>query len=256
MRATIIIRSSETTTNVGVQSSAPWGTQAGNDEARHSVVGLIQQQTTEPSVLVVSPQPSSFYARRGKRAFDLVASLLIVLFLIPVLAILGLALRLSLDKGVFFRQDRVGLNAHAFSILKYRTMEHDRRVDTLAFNSDERRICHKSDADPRHTSVGLFVRKFSLDELPQLFNVIKGDMSLVGPRPELVSVATPDFVDHPRHWVRPGLTGPFQLSELRRTGDLTQGLHLDAAYVGSLSFRNDLTNLLRTVGMVLKGQGA
>ncbi len=202
------------------------------------------------------PQPKSLYARRGKRVFDVVVSLVLILVLLPVLGLLGLALRLSLNRGIYFRQVRVGQNGRTFSILKYRTMDHDRRVATLAFDGDERRITHKSDNDPRHTSVGRLMRKFSLDELPQLFNVVKGEMSLVGPRPEMASVASADFIEHPRHWVRPGLTGPYQISELRRTGDLRAGLRLDAEYVGQLSFGNDIKFLLKTVVLVVKGEGA
>ncbi|MEZ5341314.1 MAG: sugar transferase [Acidimicrobiales bacterium] len=83
--------------------------------------------------------------------------------MIPLLVLVGLALRISLSKRrIFFRQDRVGLDGKTFSILKYRTMEHDRRVATLAFDGSERRICHKSDNDPRHTSVGRLLRKFSV----------------------------------------------------------------------------------------------
>ncbi len=97
----------------------------------------------------------------------------------------------------------------------------------------------------------------SLDEVPQLINVLKGQMSLVGPRPEMYSVAKKNgILDHPRHLVRPGLTGLFQTSGLRSKADLSEGLHLDMAYVINLSFRSDLTILFRTVGALVRRTGA
>ncbi len=220
-----------------------------------SVVGVVEGQTATSGILVVGSNHTSFYSRRGKRILDIAGSLVLLLALSPVLLIVATAARLSLDKGLFFRQERVGLNGGSFECLKFRTMDHDRR-DGGEFDGSDRRCTHKSEDDPRHTPVGRAMRKFSLDELPQLFNVLKGHMSLVGPRPELVTVASADFIDHPRHWVRPGLTGPFQLSELRRTGDLKAGVRLDAQYVGSLSLVSDVGYLLKTVVMVFKGQGA
>ncbi len=220
------------------------------------MVGALESRTATTSVLIVGANQTTFYSRRGKRMLDVVVSLTMLVALSPALLIVAIASRLSLNKGLFFRQERVGIHGEAFECLKFRTMEHDRRGCRDGFDGSDRRLTHKSADDPRHTSVGRVMRKFSLDELPQLVNVLKGDMSLVGPRPELVAVATDEFIDHPRHWVRPGLTGPFQLSELRRTGDLTTGLGLDAQYVGSLSLVRDVGYLLSTVVMVFKGQGA
>ncbi len=220
------------------------------------VVGVLETQTTSDVVVVLVPDEMGLYQRRGKRVFDFVVSLVLLLVLTPILLVIALAARISLRKGSIFRQERIGMNGEAFECLKFRTMEHDRRCECHEFDGPDRRHTHKSDDDPRHTTVGRFMRKFSLDELPQLMNVLKGDMSLVGPRPELINVASAEFIEHPRHWVRPGLTGPYQISELRRTGDLRTGLRLDAEYVGNLSFTNDVKFLLKTGVMVVRGQGA
>jgi lipopolysaccharide/colanic/teichoic acid biosynthesis glycosyltransferase len=135
-------------------------------------------------------------------------------------------------------------------------MGHCRRSDDReSFDGIDRRLFHKSCDDPRHTSVGMFLRRYSLDELPQLVNVLKGDMSLVGPRPELVSIASPDFLRHVRHSERPGMTGLFQLSPLRSIGAIPAGLDLDDDYVRSVSLRRDLGILGRTITTVVRGTG-
>ena len=220
------------------------------------VAGVTEKRVANSAILAIGSREISFYERRGKRVFDIVVSLFLLVMLTPIFLVIAIAARISLNRGLLFRQERVGLNGEAFECLKFRTMEHDRRTTQQGFDSSDRRLTHKSDTDPRHTRVGRFMRKFSLDELPQLINVLKGDMSLVGPRPELIAVATAEFIEHPRHWVRPGLTGPYQISELRRTGDLRAGLRLDATYVANVGLRNDLGYLLRTVAFCLRGTGA
>src|SRR5262245_35114142 len=130
----------------------------------------------------------TLYERRLKRPFDVaVASGLLVLFA-PVMALIWFSLRTFLGPPVLMSQKRVGLGGHDFSMLKFRTMQGCRRLSVLPFQGSERRMNHKSDDDPRHTSVGRMLRRTSLDELPQLVNVIRGDMSLVGPRPEMSHV--------------------------------------------------------------------
>jgi glycosyltransferase involved in cell wall biosynthesis len=114
---------------------------------------------------------------------------------------------------------------------------------------------HAAPDSPRHTPFGQFIRRVALDELPQLWNVLKGDMSLIGPRPEMPEVAQAyDIVDHPRHLVRPGMTGAWQVSEFR-DGFVHMHVHIDAAYVGNLTLRQDLTIAVRTIGVVLGGGG-
>lgn len=140
---------------------------------------------------------------------------------------------------------------------KFRTMRHSRRSATAsAYSGPERRSTHKHPADPRHTAVGRFFRKTSLDELPQLVHVVTGKMSLVGPRPELSSVVDAHGLrDHPRHTVRPGLTGPWQVTRRAEHVPLHECFDDDIDYVEHLSFRGDMAILARTVGAVVHGTG-
>lgn len=201
--------------------------------------------------------PSGWYVSGGKRALDLAAVVPIIVVAAPVLAVAAVALRIKLGPGVLLRQTRIGRGAEPFEMLKFRTMEHSRRIrppDT--FEGEDRRNGHKSSSDPRHTRLGRLLRKFSVDELPQLFNVLRGDMSLVGPRPQLAAQASPTFRAHARHFVRPGLTGPFQVSPLRSQGDLDAGLDIDANYVETLNLRSDLSFLVGTFVVLVRGTGS
>lgn len=206
---------------------------------------------------VVATTPSGWYVSGGKRALDIFAVLPIIVIAVPVLATAALALRIKLGPGILLRQTRVGRDAQEFEMLKFRTMEHSRRVRPPdGFGGDDRRDTHKSSSDPRHTRLGRMLRKFSIDELPQLLNVLKGDMSLVGPRPQLAERASPSFRSHVRHFVRPGLTGPFQVSPLRSGGDLDAGLTIDQNYVESLNLRSDLKFLFGTLFALVRGTGS
>ena len=200
-----------------------------------------------------------WYHRRGKRLIDASVASLALLLTGPLLLTVMLALRWRLGPGILLHQQRVGRSGIPFGMLKLRTMEASRRESEAAtgsYDGPERRTTHKSTADPRHTRLGRLVRKFSIDELPQLWNVVRGDMSLVGPRPELDAVATDAFRSHPRHLVRPGLTGPYQVSELRAAGDLTPGLDLDAGYAANVTFFGDMAYLARTVSALVRGTGS
>ncbi len=201
---------------------------------------------------------SLLYRSVGKRLLDLAVTSTVLVFVAPILATVWLGLRMTLGPRVVLRQDRVGKNGDTFRLIKFRTMRGCRRntEDSCSFVGADRRLTHKSCDDPRHTKLGRVVRKFSLDELPQLVNILRGDMSLVGPRPELASVATAEFLSHPRHRVRPGLTGPFQVSDLRGSGDLNSGLHLDTSYVENLGLRGDLRYLAQTSGALRQGTGS
>ena len=198
------------------------------------------------------------YDRFFKRCIDLIGSLLILVVLLPIIAGVALAVRFMLGPNIFFCQERVGRDGKTFRMIKFRSMMHDRRADrpeSTDYNGSDRRHTHKSMNDPRHTPVGRFIRKWSLDELPQLFNVVKGDMSLVGPRPELVRVAQAhNLVEHPRHLVRPGITGLWQVSR-ERSALLHENVHIDTEYVTRVTFFGDFMIMLRTVGAVLKARG-
>jgi lipopolysaccharide/colanic/teichoic acid biosynthesis glycosyltransferase len=195
----------------------------------------------------------TFYERRFKRRFDVFGGVLLLGLATPVMAFIAFAVRVGLGKGVLYSQQRIGLDGGPFTIYKFRTMRPDRRHKELEFAEDEdRRGDHKDDNDPRHTGLGRLLRRTSLDELPQLLNVLRGEMSLVGPRPELIGVARQrGYLHHPRHEVKPGMTGPYQVSELRLNGDLRDGLQLDEEYVNNLTFRQDLGYLVRTVSVML-----
>ncbi len=197
------------------------------------------------------------YSLYLKRPMDVVLSALGLLVLCPVMLILAALVRLNLGNGgVIYRQQRVGRNGQAFDIYKFRSMMPDRRGDDQAYIGPERRKSHKSADDPRHTPFGRFLRSSSLDELPQLVNVLRGDMSLIGPRPELVSVAAREgFLVHPRHLERPGITGRFQVSDLRAKNRISAGLHLDVSYVADIRFRSDIAIMFKTL-FVLFGRGS
>lgn len=197
------------------------------------------------------------YRKGGKRVLDLCLAAGVILIFSPILLSVWLSLRVTLGSGVLLRQERVGKDGSPFTLLKFRTMDNCRRKGSwLPSGRVDRRLTHKSARDPRHTRLGRVFRKFSFDELPQLFNVLAGDMSLVGPRPELHAQASEDFRSHVRHDVRPGLTGPFQVSDLRGTGDLSSGLALDERYVQTLSFKHDLELLRGTLAPLVNGSGS
>jgi lipopolysaccharide/colanic/teichoic acid biosynthesis glycosyltransferase len=199
--------------------------------------------------------PHGFYLTVTKPILDRVLASLGIILLSPVIAVISAGVLVSSGRPIFFRQQRVGKDGRRFDIVKFRTMEPDRRRQVVPIDHPDRRKYHKSADDPRHTSFGRLLRRFSLDELPQLINIVRGDMSLVGPRPEL-----PDIVEqyepwqHLRHLVRPGLTGPWQISA-RGDGPMHEFAHLDLQYISELSLRGDLAILSKTVPALITHQG-
>ena len=206
--------------------------------------------------------PSRRYSDWGKRLLDVAAVVATLPITLPLLGVLALAIRLDSRGPALFRQRRFGRGGREFTLLKFRTMVQDAQgvlEGHLAANEQHRwewAETQKLRKDPRITRVGRVLRKFSLDELPQLLNVLRGDMSLVGPRPiideELERYGSAIDV---YHQVRPGLTGLWQVSG---RNDLTyeQRVRLDVQYVRTRSFRGDLRLLLRTPRAVLRGRGA
>ena len=193
------------------------------------------------------------YERLAKPAIDRTVGLLLLLAALPALALVALAVRGVLGPGVIFKQRRVGRKGHAFTMYKFRTMDPDRRR-TRGARAPDRRRTHKHPNDPRQTPLGRFLRKWSLDELPQLWNVVKGDMSLVGPRPELVEVVERyEGWQHERHVVKPGLTGLWQVTA-RADGPMHENTHLDLAYVRQVRFASDCKILLLTIPALLGRQ--
>jgi lipopolysaccharide/colanic/teichoic acid biosynthesis glycosyltransferase len=192
------------------------------------------------------------YQNAPKRAIDLLGSLLLVVVAALPMLVTAIAVRISLGRPVIFRQTRVGRQGALFTVFKFRTMTVDRRVSAVAWNDGDRRKTHKGDDDPRLTPVGQRLRRWSLDELPQLWNVIRGDMSLVGPRPELPSIVD-GFApwQHERHEVKPGLTGFWQVYARGDGTTMQERTDLDIAYVHSVSLRVDLKVLLLTIPAII-----
>lgn len=208
--------------------------------------------------VLLAPRPT-VYARWLKRPFDVALALVALALALPILVVVAVLIPALLGPGgILYRQQRVGRNGEPFTIYKFRSMLRDRRMtDSPTYIGPERRIRHKTADDPRHRPFGRFLRATSLDELPQLFNVLRGEMSLVGPRPELCRVASDEgFVDHPRHLARPGLTGAFQVSHLRATNRISSGLYLDLDYVAHVRFGADLRILARTVVIPFARRGS
>jgi lipopolysaccharide/colanic/teichoic acid biosynthesis glycosyltransferase len=190
-------------------------------------------------------KPRGVYVRVVKPAFDRMLALGVLAVAAVPMAAIATVIAATIGRPVFFRQRRIGVDGEPFEVLKFRTMRPDRRGQRIDVIHD-RRCTHKSDDDPRHTTVGRFLRKYSLDELPQLFNVLRGEMSVVGPRPELDTVVEqyPSAL-HQRHFVKPGLTGLWQVSA-RGSGPMHENGQWDLAYVSRVSLRTDLQILAKT----------
>ena len=198
--------------------------------------------------------------RFSKRAFDILSSAVLILLLSPVLAAAAMGVRLSTPGGVLFRQDRVGLNGEHFKMLKFRSMVIDAESQLGALQGldkvSDNAVMFKMKNDPRVTPIGRFMRRFSLDELPQLFNVLGGSMSLVGPRPPLDrEVAIYEHHVHRRFLVKPGITGLWQVSG-RSNLSWEDTVRLDLYYVENWSITGDLMILWRTARAVLARDGA
>lgn len=196
--------------------------------------------------------------RLAKRAFDVAAASSLVIILAPLLALVSIMIRADTKGPVLFRQVRVGAKGEKFEMFKFRSMvvDAEERLESLRYQNEGNSVLFKLKADPRITKVGSFLRRYSIDELPQLFNVLNGTMSLVGPRPPLPSeVALYERHVHRRLIVRPGLTGLWQVSG-RSLLSWEDSVRLDLYYVENWSLLGDLTILLRTVRAVIASRGA
>lgn len=196
-----------------------------------------------------------------KRVFDVVASTALLLVLSMPLVLIALTVKLTSPGPIIFRQSRVGINGKPFDMLKFRSMVEDAELRLNELVSDgasspENQIMFKMSEDPRVTGVGRFLRRFSLDELPQLANVLNGSMSLVGPRPPLMSeVAHYESHVNRRFLVTPGITGLWQVSG-RSDLSWEDTVRLDLYYVENWTFVGDLVILWRTIRAVTSRQGA
>lgn len=195
---------------------------------------------------------------KWKRFLDVFVALAMLAAIWPLFLAVALSVKLSSRGPVFFVQKRVGRGGRRFSMFKFRTMylnAEEVRSEVIT-QSDRPGVCIKLKRDPRITPVGRILRRWSLDELPQLFNVLAGDMSLVGPRPALEQeVATFPSYAHRRHDVSPGITGLWQVSGRADIG-FEEMIALDLDYVNRSSLLLDAQILLRTIGVVLTGKGA
>ncbi len=195
------------------------------------------------------------YVRLVKPVMDRFCAGLFLIVLSPVILGCCAGVRLALGPGVLLRQRRVGVLGEEFDVLKFRTMLPDRRSADVPIEHTDRRCNHKSVDDPRHTPIGRFLRKWSLDELPQLWNVVRGEMSLVGPRPELPFIVTRyEPWQHERHAVKPGMTGYWQVTT-RGDGPMHLRTDVDIFYVRNVSARLDCRILLSTASAVIRHRG-
>ena len=193
-----------------------------------------------------------------KRAFDLVAPSVLLVLISPVLAVIALAIKLDSRGPVFYRSMRPGIGGRPFACLKFRTMHSGAEAmqDELERHNEMGGAIFKIREDPRVTRVGTFLRRWSLDELPQLFNVLRGEMSLVGPRP--LPQRDYDRLEdwhRKRYLVLPGLTGLWQVSG-RSELDFDELVRLDFLYLERWSVGLDLSILLKTVPAVVRAKGA
>jgi lipopolysaccharide/colanic/teichoic acid biosynthesis glycosyltransferase len=208
--------------------------------------------------LVFSRHWSSSAQRRIKRTIDVVGSALLLLLLSPLLLAIAILVKLSSEGPVFYRWYVAGEGGRPFMSYKFRSMyaNADQIKAQLAHLNEMRGPAFKITADPRITRVGKWIRRYSLDELPQLYSTLKGDMSLVGPRPPLVNeyeVFTP--YQKQKMSVRPGLTCLWQVNGRNRINDYDDWVRLDLEYIRTWSLWLDFRILMKTVGEVLRGSG-
>jgi exopolysaccharide biosynthesis polyprenyl glycosylphosphotransferase len=193
-----------------------------------------------------------------KRVLDVVFSSVVVLMLAPVLAAIAVAIKLDSPGPVFYYSDRIGKKGRIFPCIKFRTMVADaekRRAEVMHMNEREG-VLFKISNDPRVTKLGRFLRKYSLDELPQFFNVLHGDMSVVGPRPPIASEVQNYQLNHLRRLdVTPGITGLWQVQG-RRDPSFDSYVSLDVTYIENWSIWLDIKIIIRTIGVVFAGTGS
>jgi lipopolysaccharide/colanic/teichoic acid biosynthesis glycosyltransferase len=209
------------------------------------------------SRLVSNPAPASA-GYLVKRSLDLTVAALALLALAPILALIALGVKLDSPGDVLYVDKRIGRQGRTFNCYKFRTMvaNADQLLAHLAHKNERDGILFKIANDPRVTRIGRRLRKHSLDELPQLYNVIRGDMSLVGPRPPSVyEVQQYNPSALRRLEVLPGLTGLWQV-EARQDPSFASYISLDIAYIENWSLLLDLRILVRTVGVVVTGTGS
>jgi lipopolysaccharide/colanic/teichoic acid biosynthesis glycosyltransferase len=200
--------------------------------------------------------PGIVYAK-GKRVVDFGSALLLLPILLPFLLLIAIAIRIDSPGPVLFRQQRMGYRGHPFRMFKFRSMTHQPMV-----SEDPRFAAMTRDGDQRVTRIGKYMRRYRIDELPQILNVIKGEMSWIGPRPEAVPLSLWYESELPfyryRHIVRPGITGWAQVKQghVADVDDVLWKLHYDFYYIKNFSFWLDLLIVARTFRTIVSGEGA
>src|SRR5581483_6688334 len=223
------------------------------------VAHAVAEQFDGIPVLTLSTGPRITWMISIKRVIDVIGSAMLIVLLSPMLAAIALAIRLTSAGPALFVQERVGYNKRRFRMYKFRTMvvDAERRLAEIEHLNEAQGPVFKIRKDPRITRIGGFLRKTSLDELPQLFNVLKGDLSLVGPRPMSVR----DFERFDEFWfnrrfsVRPGITCIWQVSGRSNT-TFEQWIQQDLDYIDNWSLALDLRILFKTIPAVIRGDGA
>lgn len=198
------------------------------------------------------------YLDIGKRGIDLVFSTVGLIVLFPLFLIVGFLIKIDSPGPIFFKQMRVGKNGSTFKIYKFRTMcfDAEEKLKSLKDKNEMSGKQFKIKNDPRITNIGIFLRKTSIDELPQLVNVLKGEMSLIGPRPALLEeVKEYSEYEKKRLSVLPGCSGLWQVSG-RNNLTFDQMVELDLIYINNINFSNDLKIILKTLKVMLTNEGA
>lgn len=183
--------------------------------------------------------PTNVYSRLIKPIADILFACLLLVLLSPVIILVAISIKLDSRGPIIFKQQRVGRDGKIFEIYKFRSM---------IVNTPSQARSPTNDHDPRVTRVGKFIRKTSLDEIPQLFNILKGEMSFIGPRPELITIVMQYYTDYERmrFIVKPGITGLWQVSPYR-TGYIHENLQFDFSYIENLTLWTDIKVIFLTV---------
>ena len=224
-------------------------------------LGILDGVTTNPSLMAkegITGEENTIGGLQyiGKRLLDIVGSLIglgLTTLLFPFIAI---GIKATSKGNVFFRQERIGANGKPFNIIKFRTMREgaeDELESLVDFEKLAESPAYKIDNDPRVTNIGRFLRRWSLDELPQFWNVLRGDMSLIGPRPFLPEQQKL-YKGSAYYELRPGLTGFWQVGD-RNESSFAARTVFDNRYAQELTLLTDLRILMRTIGVVLRGTG-
>ncbi len=210
-------------------------------------------------LLTFTTTPHNEALLMAKRLFDIVIASILLVLLMPGMVLIALLIRLTSEGPIFFRQTRVGLNGRHFTLCKFRSMlkNAEELKDNIEHLNEMNGPAFKMKEDPRVTPIGRFLRRISLDELPQIYNVLRGDMSIVGPRPPL-----PDEVERYERWqrrrlsMRPGLTCLWQVNGRNRIKDFKKWMELDLEYIDNWSLKLDIKIFFKTIFVVLAGRGA